>query len=118
MKSRGKIGEACVIKSLQQRGWTILLHNWQDRFVEVDLVAKAPDQSLHLIEVKTSQFLHTSFGSLLERIRPAQLLRLRQALPRLPVFSPTWTSVHIDAAFVHLKGMRRAHVYFYPDCHG
>lgn len=118
MKSIGDRGEACVAAVLARRGWKILLRNWRDRYAEVDMVALAPDNSLHLIEIKARARISTPWGHLLETVRPAQIRRIRSALARLQSALPPchWTSVHVDAAFV-LLAPRAARVHFLPDCY-
>lgn len=115
MATTGQLGEHCVARLLEERGWRILLRNWRDRYGEVDLVARDLSGGLHLIEVKTTR----SRGGrvpLEERITPRQIARLRQASLRLPLTEP-FTTLHLDAALVRLD-TSTAHITYLPDCHG
>jgi len=51
--TRGMRGEHVAEMHLKDRGYHILSRNWKNRFGEIDLLARAPDQTLVLVEVKT-----------------------------------------------------------------
>jgi putative endonuclease len=49
----GKIGENKACEFLIKKGYVILERNYWKKFGEIDIVARAPDQTLVFIEVKT-----------------------------------------------------------------
>jgi putative endonuclease len=51
--SRGMRGEQIAEAHLKHLGYRILARNWKNRFGEIDLLARATDGSLVLVEVKT-----------------------------------------------------------------
>ncbi len=46
-------GEQVAEVYLTRHGYRIVTRNWKNRFGEIDLIARAPDQSLVIVEVKT-----------------------------------------------------------------
>jgi len=49
----GKIGENRACEFLIKKGYEILERNYWRKFGEIDIIARAPDQTLIFIEVKT-----------------------------------------------------------------
>jgi len=115
MSTTGRLGEQYVARILEKRGWQILLRNWRDRYVEVDLVARTPEGSLRIIEVKTRRTSSSSRAELEEIISKRQHRRLRLASLRLP-FPCRGSDIHIDAALVRLAPSH-VHITYLADCY-
>ncbi len=73
----GRRGEDRAVRFLESLGWEVLERNWRCREGEVDIVAHDPESdALVVVEVKTRS--GTDYGSPLEAITFAKVMRLRQ----------------------------------------
>ena len=72
----GAWGEAQAALFLERLGWQILERNWRCAAGEIDLVAREPDGTVVLVEVKTRSGL--GYGSPLEAITYAKQSKLRE----------------------------------------
>jgi putative endonuclease len=75
-RTTGDRGEDLVARYLTERGWTVLARNWRCVHGEVDLIAADPEGGVAVVEVKTRS--GTGWGSPLEAITRAKLMRLRR----------------------------------------
>lgn len=95
----GEAGELFVAKQLTLKGYQILDRNWRIRGGEIDLVAKAPDEVIVFIEVKTRS--SASYGDPLEAITPQKSLRIQKlALAWLATHQRLGNPYRIDVAGV------------------
>ena len=73
-RATGRLAENLAIEALKNKGYVILESNFQNRFGEIDIIAK--DKGiLVFVEVKAKK--GTDFGSPEEMISPAKLKRVR-----------------------------------------
>ncbi len=82
--TRGRAAEAQAADYLRQHGFTILNHNWRNRWCELDLVARRAD-TIHIIEVKYRRT--TTWGSGFDAITSDKIRRLQHA-------ALAWTQAH------------------------
>ena len=99
----GRAGEDVVCDFLTDRGWTVLERNW--RFSggglrgELDVIARAPDGLLAIVEVKTRT--GRAFGSGFEAVTPRKVAQLRALTSRwLAETEGAFARVRIDVASV------------------
>ena len=52
-RQTGNNGETAACELLQREGYQILVRNYQNKWGEIDIVARAPDKTLVFVEVKT-----------------------------------------------------------------
>lgn len=74
-RSTGNFAEDIAAKALQDRGYLILKRNFQNRFGEIDIIAKDKD-ILVFIEVKAKKGL--GFGLPEEMVSPGKIRRIRK----------------------------------------
>lgn len=72
----GKQYERKAAEYLIQAGYEILEYNYQCRYGEIDLIAKAADGCLVFIEVKARA--NTHFGNALEALTPTKCDKIRR----------------------------------------
>ncbi len=54
-KDVGDLGESLAVDYLQKKGCKIIARNWRCRFAELDIIATDPDNTLLIVEVKSSK---------------------------------------------------------------
>lgn len=82
-RERGRVGERAAATHLRSKGYKILKKNWRNRFGEADLIARAPDGTLVLAEVKTGTPGQQPPESRVDRAKQRRLTTLgAQALRR------------------------------------
>ncbi len=64
---------------LQERGYHVLARNYRNRFGEIDIIAKAPDDTIVFAEVK---YRHFNALTALEAVTPAK----RRQISRIALF--------------------------------
>lgn len=92
----GQHGESVAVRQLTAQGWAVLDRNWRCSLGEIDIVARAPEGELVIIEVKTRR--STAFGHPIEAITPAKLTRLR-------VLTWAWLEAHPQPGPVRIDVM-------------
>ncbi|MGA4669874.1 YraN family protein [Propionibacteriaceae bacterium Y1923] len=91
----GAWGEAQACAFLERLGWQVLEHNWRCRVGEVDLVAREPDGTIVLVEVRTRSGL--GYGTPLESITRAKQAKLRELVHWWRREHPVAAPVRVDA---------------------
>lgn len=71
----GRRGEDLAARWVTEQGWQVLERNWRGEGGELDLVARDGDD-LVVVEVKTRS--GTAFGTPVEAVTPAKVIRLRR----------------------------------------
>ncbi len=101
----GRKGERRAKKLLEQKGYTIIEHNFRTRFGEIDLIARRGDEVI-FVEVKTRT--SSMFGHPEESITKSKLEHLHKAahiylntlphniVPRFDVIAITWENGEED----------------------
>lgn len=92
----GQHGESIAVRQLTEQGWTVLDRNWRCSLGEIDIVARAPEGELVIIEVKTRR--SDAFGHPSEAITRAKLTRLR-------VLTWAWLEAHPQPGPVRIDVM-------------
>lgn len=86
--------EIRVSEYLVSRGWKLLFHDVEILGVQIDLLMRAPEGTLTILEVKS--------GSALARLAPAQ----KRRLIRISNFLAQWEPVDLQLAFVSRLNLR------------
>lgn len=95
-------GELLARELLESRGHTVIEANWRCRFGEIDLITRAPDAALHIVEVRTRS--GTGYGTAADSVTPAKQRRLRTlATHWLAEYEPRWSRVSFDVVTVELS---------------
>ncbi|MCA0158372.1 YraN family protein [Tsukamurella sp. M9C] len=100
----GRAGEDVVCGFLADRGWTVLARNWRysggGLRGELDVIARAPDGMLAIVEVKTRS--GTAFGTGFDAVTPRKVAQLRALTSRwLAETEGAFAQVRIDVASVY-----------------
>lgn len=75
-KAIGNSYEIQAAHYLISKGYNILDHNYRCRYGEIDLIAKAPDQTIVFIEVKSRRSL--TYGNAIEAVTPDKCNKIRK----------------------------------------
>ena len=75
-KQIGDFGESKASEYLKLKNYKIIKRNYRVRNGEIDIIAKAPDDTLVFIEVKARS--NQSYGHALESITPTKLQKIRK----------------------------------------
>ena len=78
-RSVGSRFEDLAAAYLKERGYYILTRNYRNRFGEIDIIAKAPDDTIVFAEVK---YRRTDAAAALEAVTPAK----RRQISRIALF--------------------------------
>ena len=89
----GREGEKLAAAYLEERGYTILHHNWRYSHYEIDLIA-LKDNLLHFVEVKyRSSNWH---GHPEEAVTKKKVKALLQAVDQYLFLNPQYDNFHLD----------------------
>lgn len=77
----GKLGEDIACGYLVKKGYMILGRNYREKWDEIDIIARAKDQTLVFVEVKTAYATEYDSGRLMpeDNLTAAKLKKLRRA---------------------------------------
>lgn len=101
-RSLGRAWELRAAEFLRSQGLDILLHGYQCRLGEIDLVA-ADDTVLVIVEVRARS--HASFGTAVETIGARKQSRIVRATRHLLMQHPDWSSRTIRFDVVAIDGI-------------
>jgi putative endonuclease len=89
----GKTGELLALKYLEEKGFTIIEHNWRFGRFEIDIIASLKD-TIHFVEVKTRS--SKTFGLPEESVSVDKVKRLSIAANAYLQFHKGWKWIQHD----------------------
>ncbi len=100
-KLLGQRGEEAVIQYLQKQGFTILSHNYQRFFGEVDIIARHKNM-ISFIEVKTRKNNLVSMHELITPVKQRKIIAVAKTYITRHINQTEDMLYRFDVALVHL----------------
>ncbi|MDI3318961.1 YraN family protein [Pinibacter soli] len=108
----GKTGELLALKYLEEKGFTIIEHNWRHGRYEIDIIASIKD-TIHFIEVKTRS--GKAFGLPEESVSADKVKRLSTAANAYLQKNRGWKWVQHDILSITIVNAHDPEFYFIQD---